>query len=93
MSAGPILEIRMQRGEIECSLCGAETELRWGVPTYNGDIVSNYFPDDLHRIGGGSVPVCEECYDRHAAGLVPTFDRWYVRRGPFGVELVDGGGI
>lgn len=73
------LEIRFQSFEVECSLCGRHTEMGWGVPTYNGDLVSNEFPDDLHRRGGGSIPVCRDCYDRHAAGKIETFDRCYLR--------------
>lgn len=73
-----VLEIRMQRGETQCSLCGAETTLSHGIPTFNGDIVSNDFPDWLWRTGGGSIPVCGLCYDRHERGEVPTFDRDYL---------------
>lgn len=88
-----ILEIHMQCDEIECGLCGEWTEFRYGVSTYNGDIVSNDFPDTMRREGGGSVAVCERCFERHAAGLIPTYDHYYVRPGPMGVCLVDGAGI
>ncbi len=84
-----VLLIRMQSGDVECSLCRALTDFGWSVPTYNGDVVSNDFPDDLHALGG-SVPVCERCYERHAAGQVETFDRYYVRPG---ADLIGGAGI
>lgn len=85
--------IRMQSNTVYCSLCGLVTELRWGVPTFNGDVVSNGFPEDLFREHGGSIPVCNHCYDEHAAGRVTVYDRYYVPRNVMGVDLVDGGGI
>lgn len=85
-----ILNIRMQSHLTDCSLCGEATAHRWGIPTCNGDVVSNDFPDDLWQ---GSVPVCQRCYERHARGEIKTFDHYYVRRGPMGVCLIDGAGI
>lgn len=89
-AAGPILTIRMQSGMVDCWICGEPTEYRWGVPTCNGDLVSNDFPDDLWE---GGQAVCESCFAKHARGELPTFDRYYVRRGPLGVDLIHGGGI
>lgn len=74
---GPILEINMNVREAQCSLCGEWTEIRWGVPTYNGDLVSNDFPDWLWREGGGSEAACRRCHDLHAAGKLTTYDRCY----------------
>lgn len=82
-----ILEIRMQSNETECFICGAETEHCWGVPTCNGDIVSNDFPDDLWD---GGVPVCEDCYLKHERGEIPTCDRFYLPRGR---SFINGDGI
>jgi hypothetical protein len=87
------LEIRMQQYETDCSLCGLPTEHRWGIPTFNGDIVSNDFPDDLWRGGGGNIPACRECFAKHARGEIPTFDRFYVPQTLMGVHLVNGAGI
>lgn len=75
-----ILEIRMQTHEVECSICGDWTAHQWSVPTYNGDLVSNDFPDELIREGGGNMAVCEHCYDRHAADDMETFDSFYLWR-------------
>lgn len=74
--------------EILCSLCGQETPLAFGIPTYNGDIVSNDFPDALRTEGGGSMPVCQQCYLEHKQGLMPTFDHYYV---PVRPDVVIGG--
>lgn len=79
--ADPILEIRMQSNYVDCRVCGKPTEHQWGVPVYNGDIVSNDFPDDLWS---GGISVCRDCFDEHAAGRMPTFDRYYVRPGFIG---------
>lgn len=79
------LEIRMQAGMIDCSLCGEPDDHRWGVPTCNGDVVSNDFPDHLWQ---GSVAVCEQCFNLHAEGKIPTFDRYYWPQG-----FVGGDGI
>jgi hypothetical protein len=89
-----VLEIRMQRHETTCGLCGVGCHMEYGIPTYNGDVVSNDFPDELHRSGGGSFPVCQRCYLRHALGDVETFDHWYIEASAFGIFLgFDGGGI
>ncbi len=55
-----------------CSICGKEELSRWGVPRHNGDLVSNDFRGEW----GGS-PACEQCHDRHATGLIETFDHLY----------------
>ena len=73
-----VLEIRMQSGELRCSICNDWTEHRWSVPTFNGDLVSNNFPDELWNSEGGVQAACEECYDRHSRGELPTFDRYYL---------------
>jgi hypothetical protein len=85
-----VLEIRMQLHETHCSLCGEPTLCCWGVPAYNGDLMSNDFPDELISAGGGNQPVCEDCYDRHARGELETFDRFYLWRVG---GLIDGAGI
>lgn len=82
-----ILEIRMQSNMIDCSICGEPDCHSWGVPTFNGDIVSNDFPDELWE---GSIGVCESCYCKHERGEIPTFDRMYLHHRP-GFE--NGGGI
>ena len=87
------LRIKFQEPWVDCGICGTPTQWGQGVPTYNGDIMSNDFPDDLWHQGGGSKPACKVCYSKHAAGRIKTWDRLYIQRGPFGVELVDGGGI
>lgn len=84
------LTINMNERWADCGLCGAETLFHWGVPTYNGDVVSNDFPDDL---GGGSIAACEACFHKHERGEIETFDHYYVRPGPMGVCLVNGAGI
>lgn len=61
-----------------CSLCGIDTEPRWAVPTYNGEVVSVDFPDDLYHSGGGSLAVCERCFLAHERGEVACADAWYV---------------
>ena len=63
--------------EIECTICGALTELQWGIPTVNGDIVSNDFPNEIYLVHGGSVPVCEACYQKHESGEMNVCDRFY----------------
>lgn len=84
-----VLEIRMQRNDVECTLCGELTDLSHGIPTYNGDIVSNAFPDDLWHDGGGSIPVCGKCYVMHERGWIPTMDELYIPRDGF----IGGAGI
>lgn len=89
-----ILEIRMQGGrEAECGICGELTNMKYSVPTYNGDIVSNDFPDDLYGKFGGMIPVCRECFHKHERGEIETFDHYYVPQTLMGVHLIDGGGI
>lgn len=85
-----ITEIRMQSNAVECYLCAVETEYGWSVPTYNGDVVSNDFPDDMWSKGGGAQPVCQRCYDMHANGQATCYDRLYL---PRGLSFINGGGI
>jgi hypothetical protein len=73
-----ILVIDMNSRSIQCFLCGEWDEHRWGVPTCNGDVVSNDFPDEIWHEHGGGQAVCRECYEKHLNGLVPTFDRFYL---------------
>jgi hypothetical protein len=73
-----ILEIRMQLRMIDCFICGEPDEHRWGVPVFNGDVVSNDFPDWLWRSGGGGQAVCRECFEKHACGELETFDHYYL---------------
>ncbi len=82
-----ILEIRMQSGMIDCAICGEPDDHCWGVPTYNGDIVSNAFPDDMDW---GGVAVCESCYLKHERGEITTFDHCYL---PKGRSFIGGDGI
>lgn len=84
------LVINMNFREVMCCICGNWTEYRWGVPTFNGDLVSNHFPDWLWRQGGGSQPACEHCFRRHAAGELPAFDRFYLH---LSGTFADGDGI
>jgi hypothetical protein len=85
-----ILEIRMQSNEIDCAICGEPDDFAWGVPTYNGDIVSNDFPDDLYARTGGSMAVCRRCHEKHERGEIEVFDHYYYTplRG-----FIDGAGI
>ena len=80
---------------IDCDICGepAPYAYGFGLPTFNGDIVSNDFPNELWRQHGGGVPVCEDCYRKHERGEMPTFDHYYIPRSPFGVLLMNGAGI
>ncbi len=72
-----VLEINLNYREAQCGICGDWHEYAQGVPTFNGDLVSNDFPDWLHRTGGGSVPVCERCFNKHERGEIETFDDCY----------------
>lgn len=84
-----VLKIRMQSHTVECSLCGIETPWQWSVPVYNGDVVSNDFPDWMYERHGGNQSVCEACFNKHAAGQIPTCDAIYLRQG----DLMHGAGI
>lgn len=83
-----ILEIQMQSSGIECFVCGIETEYCWGVPIYNGDIVSNNFPEEMWEHGRGRQAVCEPCYKAHEDGKMPTFDHYYIRPGFIGGDEI-----
>lgn len=85
-----ILEINMNPREAQCSLCGEWTDYRWGVPTFNGDLVSNDFPNEIWLAEGGNMPVCESCYGKHERGELPTFDQFYLH---LQKGFVDGAGI
>ncbi len=87
-----VLEINMNVREVQCSLCGEWCEHRWGVPTFNGDLVSNDFPDWLCRTGGGGQPVCEQCFESHAKGDFPVWDCHYQHLANVGT-VADGEGI
>lgn len=78
------LEINMNPRSVQCFLCGKWASHEWGVPTYNGDVVSNDFPDYLWHEGGGGQGVCEGCYLKHERGEIETFDRFYTRPGFIG---------
>ena len=71
---GPIEIINMNPPRpCDCFLCGQECGGdNCGVPTFNGDVVSNDWNGEW-----GSKPVCQECFDKHADGRVPTFDHLY----------------
>ena len=73
-----ILEIRMQSFETVCSQCGRPNDDNCGLPTVNGDLVSNEFPDAVWSEHGGSIPACWSCYCAHNLGTIPTFDRYYL---------------
>ena len=73
-----VLEINMNVREVQCSVCEEWTEHRWGIPTFNGDVVSNDFPDWLWSLHGGGQPVCRQCFDLHAAGQISVADLWYI---------------
>jgi len=85
-----ILEIRMQSNMIDCYICGEPDAYKWGVPIFNGDIVSNDFPDELWNGNGGGVSVCRACYEKHERGEIPTFDRYYLH---LAGKFIDGAGI
>ncbi len=72
------LTINMNPREVKCGVCGEWTEFKWGIPTYNGDIVSNDFPDHLYQGHGGNIAACLKCYTDHATGKMQTRDSWYV---------------
>jgi len=84
------LLIDMNPREAQCWNCGQWTPHRWGLPTVNGDLVSNDFPDEIWGEHGGGVPACEECFRRHERGELPTFDRFYLH---LATGFTDGTGI
>lgn len=67
-----VLVIRMQHHETTCYVCGKRTDGGFGVPTFNGDLVSNAFPDWLDW---GGQPACED--RRHERGELVTYDHYY----------------
>lgn len=72
------LVIDMNPREVQCFVCGEWSEFAQGVPTCNGDLVSNEFPDEIWHDHGGGQAVCKECYEKHERGELPTFDRFYL---------------
>lgn len=85
------LTIRLQTpgfgmGEPCCS-CGEPASGFHGLPTFNGDIMSNDWPGDW----GGKV-CCEECYLKHERGGMETADKLY-QHVLHGIGLLDGAGI
>jgi hypothetical protein len=56
-----------------CVICGGEPGSHHGVPTFNGDVVSNDF-----ACANGTQPACGRCYHLHAHGMVPVHDSRYL---------------
>lgn len=90
LTALPPLVIDMNIREAQCFLCGDWTEYLWGVPTFNGDLVSNDFPDNLWHSGGGSQAVCQRCFGQHERGELVVYDRFYLH---LAGGLIGGDGI
>jgi hypothetical protein len=65
-----VLEIRLYDPCAECSVCGAETVSRWGIPVYEDYILRN---DEEGEWGG--APACEVCYAIHQAGNIDLLYR------------------
>lgn len=85
MSIGRFIEIRMQSHDTDCWLCGGYADGHHGVPTFNGDLVSNDFP-----LWEGGHHVCQSCHGKHERGELEVFDRYYEHH----VQgFVNGGGI
>lgn len=81
---GPVLVIRMQTHDTTCFVCGEWADGMHGVPTFNGDLVSVDFPDELDWHG---QHCCEGCFKRHESGELETFDHFYVHL----AGMLDGG--
>lgn len=62
--------IDLQEPWAECSVCGAETPSRWGIPVYEDHILRN---DEEGEWGG--APACEVCYSIHQAGNIDLLYR------------------
>jgi hypothetical protein len=92
----PILEVELYPPMIDCGVCGQGDLFKWGIATYNGDIVSLEFPFHLVPDNSGSMAVCRDCFNAHAEGdpRIETYDAEYLHLayyiGPFGM---DGAGI
>lgn len=67
-----VLSIRLYEPMVECRLCGAEAPHSWGVPMYEGNLLSNDFQGEWF-----GAPACKQCFEAHARGDLPTFDRLY----------------
>ncbi len=67
-----ILLIRLYEPWAECRLCGADTPSRWGVPMYEGNLLSNDFQGEWF-----GAPACQACHDAHARGELRTYDHLY----------------
>lgn len=72
IDGNPVIQIGMQDNTVSCWICGVETEFKWGVPTFNGDLMSNDWPGEWF---GQSV--CERCFDLHEQGKMITHDNLY----------------
>lgn len=54
-----------------------ECEVGYGLPiNTNAELVSNEYQGEW-----GGVPSCKECFDKHAAGLLPVADGGVVQVG------------
>lgn len=67
-----VLSIRLFEPYADCSLCGEETICRWGVPMYEGNLLSNDFKGEWF-----GQPACQACHDAHARGDLRTYDHLY----------------
>lgn len=59
---------------VNCCICNAESENRWGIPvdSETAEITSNESDRDW-----GAVPACRECFERHERGeFVGTYPRF-----------------
>lgn len=75
--------IRMNARGVTCSICGKETDDRWGVPRHNGDLVSNAFAGEW-----ASTPACESCFKAHADGRLVTCDAMYATPSSASLSLI-----
>jgi hypothetical protein len=64
-----VLVIDLDERWADCWRCGELTPSRWGLPVWNGELVSNDWQGEW-----GGVPACEACFDLHAAGKLSTLD-------------------
>lgn len=61
-----VLVIEMQLHWTDCSVCGAPTPARWGVPRDDtGLIVGNDYAGPW-----GGTPACQGCYRLHQTGAL-----------------------
>jgi hypothetical protein len=72
---GSSMVINMYEPWTECSVCGTETPVGWGLPVWNGFIVANDWPGEW-----GGVPACQSCWAKHERGeLVEVATSGYTR--------------